>query len=33
MGIDQAHEKNNRILKTDGGVIRILDNPTAFVDQ
>ena len=31
MGIDQAYEKNNKILKTDGGVIRILDNPTALL--
>ena len=31
MGIDQAHEQNNKILKTDGGVIGILDNPTALL--
>ena len=30
MGIDQAHEQNDKILKTDGGVIGILDNPTAL---
>ena len=31
MGIDQAHEQNNKIFKTDGGVIGILDNPTALL--
>ena len=31
MGIDQAHEQNNKILKTDGGVIGIFDNPTALL--
>ena len=31
MGIDQAHEQNDKILKTDGGVIGILDNPTALL--
>jgi hypothetical protein len=31
MGIDQAHEQNNKILKIDGGVIGILDNPTALL--
>ena len=31
MGIDQAHEQNNKILKTDGGVIGVLDNPTALL--
>ena len=31
MGIDQAHEQNNKILKTDGEVIGILDNPTALL--
>ena len=31
MRIDQAHEQNNKILKTDGGVIGILDNPTALL--
>ncbi len=31
MGIDQAHEQNNKILKADGGVIGILDNPTALL--
>ena len=30
MGIDQAHEQN-KILKTDGEVIGILDNPTALL--
>ena len=31
MGIDQVHEQNNKILKTDGGVFGILDNPTALL--
>ena len=31
MGIDQAHEQNNKILKTDGEVIGILDYPTALL--
>ena len=31
MGINQAHEQNNKILKTDGGVFVILDNPTALL--
>ena len=31
MGIDQAHEQNNKILKTGGGVIGIHDNPTALL--
>ena len=31
MGIDQAHEQNGKILKIDGGVIGILDNPTALL--
>ena len=31
ISIDQAHEQNNKILKTDGGVIGILDNPTALI--
>ena len=31
MGIDQAHDQNNKILKADGGVIGILDNPTALL--
>ena len=31
MGIDQAHEQNNKILKTDGGVIEILDNRIALL--
>ena len=31
MGIDQAHEQKNKILKTDGGVIEILDSPTALL--
>ena len=32
LGIDQAHEQNNKILKTDGGIIGILDNPTALLE-
>ena len=32
MGIDQAHEQNNKILKTDGRVIRILDDPTVLLE-
>ena len=31
MGIDQAHEQMNKVLKTDGGVIGILDNPKALL--
>ena len=31
MGIDQAHEENNKILKTASGVIGILDNRTALL--
>ena len=31
MGIDQAHEQNNKIFKTDGGVIGILVNPTVLL--
>ena len=31
IGIDQAHEQNNKILKTDGGIIGILDNPNALL--
>ena len=31
MGIDQAHEQNNNILKTDGGVIGIFDNRAALL--
>lgn len=33
IGIDQAHEQSNKILKTDEGVlvIGILDNPTALL--
>ena len=31
MGIDQAHEQNNKILKDDGGIIGILNNPTALL--
>ena len=31
MGIDQAHEQNNKILKNDGGVIGILDNQSALL--
>ena len=31
MGIDQAHEQKNKILKTDGGVIGIHGNPTALL--
>ena len=32
MGIDQAHEQNNKIVKTDGGVIGILDNPKTLIN-
>ena len=31
MGTDQAHEQNGKILKIDGGVIGILDNPTVLL--
>ena len=32
MGIDQAHEQNNKIVKIDGGVIGILDNPKTLIN-
>ena len=31
MGIDQAHEQNSNILKTDGGVIGTFDNQAALL--
>ena len=31
IGIDQAHEQNNKILKTDGRVIRVLHKPIALL--
>ena len=31
MGIYQAHDQNNKIVNTYGGVIGILDNPTALL--
>ena len=31
MVIDQAHEQNKKMLKADGGVIGIFDNPTALL--
>ena len=31
IGIDQAHEHNNKIVKTDGGAIGILDNQTSLI--
>ena len=32
MGMDQAHERNNKIIKTDGGVIGIIDNEQALLE-
>ena len=31
IGIDQAHEQNNKIVKTDGGANGILDNQTSLI--
>jgi hypothetical protein len=31
MGVDQAHEQNNKIVKVEGGAIGILDNETALM--
>ncbi|KAK3912859.1 Chromosome-associated kinesin KIF4 [Frankliniella fusca] len=30
LGVDQAHEQNNRIVKEDGGAIGLTQNPTAL---
>ena len=30
IGIDHAHEQNNKILKVDGGLVDILDNEEAL---
>ena len=32
IGIDQAHEQNNKIVKTDGGAIGILDDENALLE-
>ena len=32
MGIDQAHEQNNRVVKVDGGAIDIMDNESALLE-
>ena len=32
IGIDQAHEQNNKIVKTDGGAIGIFENEQALLD-
>ena len=32
MGIDQAHEQNNRAVKVDGGAIGIMDNESALLE-
>ena len=31
IGFDHAHEQNNKIVKTDGGAIGILDSPAALL--
>ena len=31
MGVDQAHEQNNKVAKVDGGAIGILENETALL--
>ena len=31
IGVDQAHEQNNKLVKIDGGAIDILDNPNALL--
>ena len=31
MGVDQAHDQNNKILRNDGGVIGILDNHSTLL--
>ena len=31
IGVDQAHEQNNKLIKIDGGAISILDNPNALL--
>ena len=31
MGVDQAHEQNNKVVKVDGGVIGISENETALL--
>ena len=33
MGIDQAHEQNNKCVKIDGGAIGILDNERALLEN
>ena len=32
MGIDRAHEQNNRAVKVDGGAIGIMDNESALLE-
>ena len=31
MGVDQAHEQNNKVVIVDGGAIGILENETALL--
>ena len=31
IGVDQAHEQNNKVVKVDGGAIGILENETALL--
>ena len=31
MGIDQAHEQNNKLVKIDGGATDLLNDNTAFL--
>ena len=31
IGVDQAHEQNNKLIKIDGGAISILDNSKALL--
>ena len=30
MPIDQAHEQNNEVVKSDGGAVGLTENPSAF---
>lgn len=32
MGIDEAHEQNNRVVKVAGGAIDIMDNESALLE-
>ena len=31
IGVDPAHEQNNKVIKIDGGAIGIFDNPKALL--